>query len=139
MVAFLFWPQKKPIASIKSALSDAQEIACDYVDSDGLTTKTYTKAGMLRSDFSDAKPEDAGSVLIRDGKTYVWWTKDKEGFFAASADDNSKQKDQLVNDMEKYKKTCKPAVVPDNLFILPTDIHFRDYYRKANPAPTETP
>ena len=143
MIAFILWPKnvlllqkKTPVISLKSALNTAQEIACAYVDADGLTTKTYTKAGMLRSDFTGKSPADAGGVLIRDGKTYVWWTKDKQGYFAAASADNSKQKDTLVSDMEKYKDSCKPTAVSDSLFVLPTDITFRDFYRTDNPTPT---
>jgi len=71
MVAFILWPQKKPVAvsTIANALTDSQEIECDYVDSDGLQTKTYTKAGMLRSNFTGSDSKSTGRVLIRDGKT----------------------------------------------------------------------
>src|SRR3981189_76049 len=106
MVVFVLWPKKNSksnITSIKSALVESKQTECDYIDVDGFTTKTYIKAGMLRSDFTGKTLQDAGSVLIRSGKSYVWWTKDKRGFVASSADDNANQKNKLISDIEKYK------------------------------------
>lgn len=140
MVAYLFWPQKKTLLpknaiSFKSALLESKQLSCEYASTEGLQTKTYTKDGMLRSDFIDPKDaQNSGGVLIKEGKTYVWWTKDKQGLIVASADDNSEQKDQLISDMEQYKDSCKEDVVSDILFTIPTDIQFRDPFKKRTPT-----
>lgn len=139
MLAFLFWPQKKvsflkKTISFKTALLEAKQLNCEYVSVEGLQTKTYTKNGMLRSDFVDAKDaQNSGGILIRDGKSYVWWTKDKQGLVVSSADDNSEQKDKLISDMEQYNANCKEDVISDILFTVPTDIKFRDPFVKSTP------
>ena len=140
MIAFLLWPPNKPkkISSIKDALTQSLHVQCEYTDEAGLITKTYTKNGMLRSSFKDKNDDqNSGGVLIRDGKSYVWWDKDKQGVFLSSAADNSEQKNQIIRDIEQYKDTCKSTDVSDTLFAIPSEIHFRDILKK--PTPTDEP
>ncbi len=138
MVAFVLWPQKKAqqVTSLTSAITDSQEIECDYVDGNGLDTKTYVKNGMLSSQFVDKKNDaNSGGIVIKNGNSYLWWTKDKQGFVAAASVDNSESKNQLISDMEKYKDSCKPTAVSDSVFHIPSDVLFRDFFKKKSSVP----
>ena len=41
--------------------------------------------------------------------------------------------------MEKYKDSCKPAVVSDSLFVPPIDIKFQDYSQMMKSVLSITP
>ncbi len=132
-----------PFTSIQDALSKSLSLQCAFTDEKGKKTKTYIKAGAVRTDFTGTKPEDTGSMIMKDKKLYTWTNANKEGFMmtvpditpgqtnipgSATGDANrSQQATDVLTALDKFKDSCKPATVADNLFVPPSDIKFTDF------------
>ena len=127
-------------SSIADALSKSVSLKCDYVTPDGSKTVAYIKAGAIRTDMMGKTTAENGSVIMKDNKMYFW--NGKAGIMVAF-DMKSVQADPKTNpsgsptgagqngqnalaDLEKFKQYCKPAVVDDKLFAIPTDVVFTD-------------
>lgn len=129
--------------SIKDALSKSLSLECSFTDEQGRQTKSYMKAGAVRTDFTAAKTEDSGSVIIKDKKMWFWNSAKKEGMMMEvpdvksedlpkvtqpqSTEDNSADPSDIMASLEKFKDSCKPGVVSDSLFTPPSDVKFTDY------------
>ena len=141
--------------SIKDALSKSLSLECMFTDEDGRQTKAYVKAGAVRSDFTGKIANESGSVIMKDKKIYFW--NAQGGFMMevpeetpAAGEPTTKETPGGVGDimetMEQYKESCKPAVVADSLFTPPANITFQDFSQMmqqaapgaagTNPAPT---
>ncbi len=125
--------------SIRDALSKSISLECELTDSEGRTTKAYIKNGAIRADMTDPDPNNSGSVIMKDKKIHIW--NGKEGFTMELPDDpnamgesgsETTQGDQILNDLENYKDSCKPAIVSDSLFTPPTDVTFSDTSKLIN-------
>ncbi|HET9946830.1 MAG TPA: hypothetical protein VFQ63_02090 [Patescibacteria group bacterium] len=128
--------------SIQDALTKSLSLKCDYTTGT-MHNVAYIKNGQVRSDFSDSKDQSqSGSVIVKvsDKKVY-FWNAQKMGFVFAMPDiskitpgatsagspsgsQNSAQ--NMVGDLEQYKKYCQSATVDDSLFVVPTDVKFTD-------------
>ena len=130
---------KSAITSIKDALMSSASLSCDFTDKEGRKTTSYIKNGMVRADVMGSDDaEDNGSFLLRDKKMYFWNAK-KQGFMSEAPDDyadkkedvaenqGAEQKKDMLENMEKYKESCKQATVADSLFTVPSDVKFTDY------------
>lgn len=129
-----------PFTSIQDALSKSLSLECTFTDDKGRQTKTYIKAGAVRTDFTGATPEESGSMVLKDKKMYSWSNGTKEGFMmevpdvkitpsqttTTTSDKTANPADALAM-IEKYKDSCKPGTVSDSLFTPPSDIKFTDY------------
>lgn len=129
--------------SIQDALSKSLSLQCTFTDEDGKKTKTYIKSGAVRTDFTGAKAEDSGSMIMKDKKLYTWTNDKKEGFMmtvpevtpgqtnipgSATGDANrSQQATDVLTALDKFKDSCKPATVADSLFTPPSEIKFTDF------------
>lgn len=144
--------------SIKDALSKSLSLECSFTDETGRQTKAYMKAGAVRSDFTGKTPEESGSVIMKDKKMYFW---NAQGGFMMEVPDVTPEPGapetketpagvgDVVGTLEKYKESCKPAVVSDSLFTPPANVTFQDFSKMiqqalpgaggTNPAPTEPP
>lgn len=121
--------------SIKDALSKSLSLQCVY-EQDGKKTTAYIKAGAVRADMMGGTKEENGSVIVKDNKMYFW--NGKEGMMltfdissspSGTAAKNTPSKTpnaDLMEDLEKYKDACKPAIVSDTLFTPPADVKFVD-------------
>lgn len=133
---------KNVFSSIQDALSKSLSLQCDYTGEDGTKTVAYLKAGAIRSDITGKTAQSSGSVIIKDNKMYYW--NGKQGItmeFNVSevmkgvspsvspktSPSQAKQGESVMQDLEKYKQYCKPAVVADSLFVPPADVKFVDY------------
>lgn len=133
-------PGKLSFTSIQDALSRSLSLECTFTDDNGRQTKTYMKAGAVRTDFTGSKAEESGSMILKDKKMYSWNDTTKQGFMMQVPDlkitptQNSKTgagkgtnpADALAM-IEKYKSSCKPGTVADSLFTPPAEIKFTDY------------
>ncbi|QQR64081.1 hypothetical protein IPH70_00920 [Candidatus Roizmanbacteria bacterium] len=133
-------PGKLSFTSIQDALSRSLSLECTFTDDNGRQTKTYMKAGAVRTDFTGSKAEESGSMILKDKKMYSWNDTTKQGFMMQVPDlkitptQNSKTgagkgtnpSDALAM-IEKYKSSCKPGTVADSLFTPPAEIKFTDY------------
>lgn len=126
------------VTSIKDALSKSASMECTYTDEEGRQSKSYIKNGAIRSDYTGVNEEESGSMIVTDKKMYMW--NGKEGYMMdipevtqspdqpdASTGDGLSQKEEVLEDLEKYKESCKAAVVSDRLFTPPSDVVFQDY------------
>lgn len=134
------------LTSIKDALSRSVSLECEYTDAEGKASKAYIKNGAVRADVSSSNPEEAGSVILKDKKMYMW--TGKEGFVVTMPDEtpeggesDSKVDEQqdLMKDLEEYKDSCKVAVVSDSLFTPPADVKFSDMPNFGAPANNSVP
>jgi hypothetical protein len=136
--AFFFQNQNKSgvnnaVTSIKDSLSKAVSMECAYTNSAVGESKTYIKNGAIRSDYAGQKADQGGSVILTDKKIYMW--QGKEGIVMDIPEttgtpeqaQGQAQKKDFMADLEKYKDSCKPAVVSDSLFTPPSDVVFQDY------------
>lgn len=123
--------------SIKDALSKSVSLQCDYSDANGIKTTAYIKAGAIRSDTTGKTPEESGSAIIKDKKMYFWNSqggftmdfKDTETTAPSTAPSKSggEKPQDIMNSLEQYKDSCKPAVVSDSLFTPPANVKFQDF------------
>ena len=129
-----------PFTSIQDALSRSLSLECTFVDDEGRQTKTYIKAGAVRTDFTGATTEESGSMVMKNKKLYTWTNAKKEGFMMEVPDvdvtpsqtktttsDEAPNPANTLAMLEKYKDSCKPGTVADSLFTPPSDIKFTDY------------
>lgn len=163
--AFLFFGKQQPgtmqqnaVTSIKDALSKSVSLTCTYTDEQGRESTTVIKNGAIRSDYTGQNPEESGSVIVKDDMMYVWDAK-KQGFkmsipkvtITPGANESSQQgitqEENFMANLEKYKNSCKPAVISDSQFTPPADVIFTDYsemmqqfqngYPSVNPSQME--
>ena len=74
---------------------------------------------------------------MRDKKMYMWDEKSKQGTMidlnievtpgAPETSEQVDQKEETIEELEKYKDYCKTEVVADSLFALPSDVEFIDF------------
>ena len=134
---------KLAFTSIQDALSRSLSLECTFTDDKGKQTKTFMKAGAVRTDFTGSTPSESGSMILKDKKMYSWSDSTKEGFMmevpevtpgktnipgSPTGDANrSQQATDVLTMIEKYKDSCKPGTVADSLFTPPSDVKFQDY------------
>lgn len=144
--------------SIKDALSKSLSLECLYKDEKGTETKTYIKGGAVRVEtktLAEGK-ETNSQIIFKDKKMYNWDEATKKGVIFEIPEETLKdvenlkttpQQNQtsgenkgesLLADIEKYKDSCKPAVVSDSLFTPPTDVEFQDLSAMFQNPPTGT-
>jgi len=137
-----------PFTSIQDALSKSLSLQCTFTDDEGRETKTYIKAGAVRTDFTGTKSAESGGMIMKDRKMYTWNSDSKEGFMmeipevsitpsqtektttytgtGKKSGKDANPADALAM-IEKFKDSCKPGTVADSLFTPPTDIKFNDF------------
>lgn len=134
-------------SSIQDALNRSLSLKCTYANGD-IQTVAYIKNGEIRSDISSSKnPQANGSVLmkVKDKKMYYW--NGTQGFMmtipdvtvtptATTATGSNTNAQNTINDLEKYKQNCQPADVSDSLFVLPTNVTFKDMSEMMKAMPT---
>ena len=131
--------------SIKDALSQSLSLKCVYKDEEGVETTTYIKGGavrvmMTRTGSDTSQPNN---IIMKDKKMYMWSDVSKTGFtytieepkdvtpfptVEETTEDKSGagQEESILETIEKYKDACKPEVVADSMFSVPTDVKFQD-------------
>ncbi len=121
--------------SVQDALSKSLSLKCEYTDTtNGTKTTAYIKNGAVRADTTSANANESGSVIMKDKKMYFW---NAQGGFMMEVPDvtpepgtptpKGNQAEDIMKDLEKYKESCKPAVVADSLFTPPSDVTFTDF------------
>ena len=137
--------------SIKDALSKSLSLECTYKDEDGIETKTYVKAGAVRVDATKAGGGDEAysQVIFKDNKMYSWNPMTKKGIMfelkpvevspSAQKETGDDKGESFLADLEKYKDSCKPAVVADSLFTPPSDVSFEDFSKMMESVKTNIP
>ena len=132
--------------SIKDALSKSLSLKCVYKDDKGVETTTYIKGGAVRVMMSNLQdPTQPNNVIMKDKKMYMWSDANKTGFTLVVEEpknvspvpttkeeaitptkESSNQQESFLAEIEKYKNMCKPEVVADSQFAIPTDVKFQD-------------
>ena len=137
--------------SIQDALSKKVSLECTFSNEAGHQIKSYIKNGAVRSDVTGKTTQESGSTIIKDKKMYYW--NSTMGFMmnlseaemqgqalpTTSQPQGSTSQQNPLETLEKYKNSCKPAVVSDNLFTPPTDVKFTDYSQMMKSIPTANP
>lgn len=126
------------ISSIKDFLTQSGSMKCEIED-EGKTTTVYIKNGLVRVDSVGAEAQDNSSIIFnsKEKKFYAWSTQTKQGVSMSVSDETMDKVDKktgstgdsyedVMEDLEKYKDSCKNASVSDSLFTVPTDVKFQD-------------
>lgn len=126
-------------SSVKDALSKNITLVCEFKDDGGQSVKSFIKNGAVRVTSTGLEENgQAGDIIIKDRKMYIWDGKTKQGFVYETKDegvDNQNvgmtagevvKSDTYLNMIEKYKDSCKVSTVEDSYFIPPTDVNFQD-------------
>lgn len=128
--------------SIKDALSKSLSLECTFTDEGGRQTKSFIKNGAVRADITAKDPKESGSVIVKSKTMYFW--NGKTGFMMqipeetgapaqAGTKGSEPENANIMESMEKFKDSCKPAVVADSLFTPPTDVTFQDFSKMMQP------
>jgi hypothetical protein len=130
--------QKSIFTSVKDALTQNVTLACEFSESSS-SFKSYIKNGAVRVSTTDNTSTQAGEMLMKDNKMYVWDSKTKEGFVYDIPKDTEGNDEKVgmtgqevvssesyLNMIDKYKDSCKVATIDDSYFIAPKDVKFQD-------------
>ncbi|MCL4364575.1 hypothetical protein M1328_05055 [Patescibacteria group bacterium] len=133
--------------SIKDALSKSLSLKCTYKDEKGVETTTYLKNGAIRVVMTNTETNQPNNVIMKDKKMYMWDDATKAGFvYAVTTPENvspvpteaisgtaqpekstgDQQQESLLTQINKFKNACKPDVIADSMFAVPTDVKFQD-------------
>ena len=129
---------KSIFTSVKDALTKNVTLACEFNESESIF-KSYIKNGAVRISTSGDNSTQAGEMIMKDNRMYVWDNKTKEGFvydipkdIDGDAQDIGMGSQQVVSSesyldmIDKYKDSCKVATLDDSFFTPPTDVKFQD-------------
>jgi hypothetical protein len=132
-------------ASIKDALSKSLSLQCAFTDDQtNAKTTAYLKSGAIRGDVTGKTPTENSSFIMKDKMMYFW--TGKQGMKMAFNPDEMKEMmpsvspstqkptgmsggengANMIEMLEKFKDSCKPAVIEDALFVPPSDVTFQD-------------
>lgn len=130
---------KSIFSSVKDALSKNITLVCEFKDDKGQSVKSYIKNGAVRVTSAGLEEgNQAGDIIIKDKKMYIWDGKTKQGFVYETKDEDTSNQnvgmtagevvksDSYLNMIEKYKDSCKVSTVEDSYFVPPTDVKFQD-------------
>jgi len=132
--------------TIQQALSGNLSLECHFTSDDGTATAAYIKMGAVHVDSNVGKP-NAMSFIMKDKKIYFWQVGSTTGTMMTVPDvtitpgvaqptpTNSSGSStgaaqnsgaSMLATLEKFKNSCKPAVVADSLFTPPSNVKFTD-------------
>lgn len=126
-------PQEKTggaINSIKDAMMGMQPIECVYADENGNQITARVKGENIKvSGYAASETGTKGNALIKGNTMYIWeegtasgmmLTYDKE----TAAGQEGNKKDEMVQNLDKYKDNCKSGGFSDSVFEVPGDVKF---------------
>jgi hypothetical protein len=129
---------KNVFTSVKEALTKNITLACEFNESES-TFRSYIKNGAVRIITSGDNSIQAGEMIMKDNRMYVWDSKTKEGFvydIPKDVDGDSEgigmasqevvSSERYLDMIDKYKDSCKVATLDDSFFTPPTDVKFQD-------------
>ena len=139
--------QASVFTSIQDALSKSVSLKCEYTDESDKKILTYIKAGAIRTDFQATDPKQSGSMIVKDKKMYFWNGKTgtlisfdieemTKGITPTAKKSTTQNATDVISGLEKFKDSCKPAVVADSLFVPPSDVKFTDLSQIMKSIPT---
>lgn len=128
--------QNNIFTSVKDALTQNLTLACEFVDPNGNTTKSYIKNGAVRVSMVGDDTQ-SGEIIIKDKKMYMWDNAKKEGFVYDIPDEAENDQIGMTNQdivssesylemINQYKDSCKVSSVEDSLFVAPKEVNFQD-------------
>ncbi len=137
-------------SSIKDALSKSLSLECSFADDQGRQTKSYVKNGAVRADITSVKAEESSSIIMKDKTMYFWNARggfkmqipEAQGTPSSgqgtAGTTGTSQATNVMGTLEKFKDSCKPAVVSDSMFSPPAEVQFKDFSEMMK-APTGSP
>ena len=130
------------ISSIKEAMAGMQPLECTYNDEQGNQVTAMVKGENVKvSGYATGQTGVGGNALIRGNQMYIWEEGAKEGMMLSydreAAEQEGNKKDEMVQDLEKYKDSCKKGSFSDSVFEAPTGVKFSDFSQSfINPGDT---
>lgn len=135
-------PQEAAPTKSSSVFNSIQDIftnkslslSCNFTDAEGRNTVSYIKNGEIRADVTGKTASQNGSIIVKSNTMYFW--NGPQGMMlkfdpsqmmgGANGSAQSAQGQAALASLDKYKESCKPAVVDDNLFTPPANVKFQD-------------
>lgn len=126
--------QKNIFTSIKDAMTKSLSLKCEYQGEHGKTT-TYLKGNNVRVMYQALEGDGkSGHAIMKDNQIWIWTEGEKEGlvFNIEESDKNTQEpktetnREQILDELEKYKNQCSAAVVSDSMFTPPSGVDFKD-------------
>ncbi|MDQ7814749.1 MAG: hypothetical protein RDU25_03030 [Patescibacteria group bacterium] len=125
--------------SIKDAFDRSVAIRCEYTNEDGEKITTYIKNKKIYLETQpklDKNGEEAPLVkgIATNDTMYVWTVGNKQGLSidlreatepATIAGTEVRSTEDIIDQLEKKKESCKPDSIPDSKFDLPSDVEFK--------------
>lgn len=148
-------------ASIKDALSKSISLECNFTNAMDLGEKSekkdlkvtaYIKNGAMRmhsATIADDIAQTDSDVIFKDEKMYIWSSK-SGGIVMELPEIDAKNAPvvggpgqnngaEVFEELEKFKDSCKPAVVADSMFVPPSDVRFQDLTPMMQQLPSAVP
>ncbi len=147
--------------SIKDAISKSLSLECNFTnmvdlgEAEGkkdIKVTAYIKNGAVRVRSTYVADDIAhvdSDMILKDKKLYVW--SPKTGGFVMelpeaevsslpkASGSSTNDFSETLEDLEKFKDSCKPAVVDDGLFVPPADVKFQDLTQMMQQLPSAAP
>lgn len=133
-----------PESAIKNALSGTGSVKCEYTDDDGRLVTAYVKGEKMRTDVTGGQ-EGNGSMIFKDNTSWSWDNTTKKGVMFKAPEVTGTESDEtseteldvedsedIKEEIEQYKESCKNENVPDSMFEPPTDVTFQDFSQMMN-------
>lgn len=122
------------IGSIKEAMAGMQPIECTYNDEQGNQVTAMVKGENIKvSGYAAGETGAKGNALIKGNTMYIWEEGAKEGMMmsfdreAAEKAETGNKKEETIEDLEKYKDSCRRGSFSDSVFEVPTEVKFTDF------------
>jgi len=120
------------ISSIQDAITKSMPLKCEYPDGKGNKVTTYVRGQNVRvMGIVDTEAGQSTNLVMKENKFYMWDDKTKKGTVMTLNVDVKDQgqvdkKAETIENLEKYKDSCKVENISDSLFSVPTDVEFVD-------------
>ena len=142
-----------PLTNPAAMLTGGTSMKCEYTE-EGRNIITYVKGEQFRTDMTGGT-EGSMSTIYKDDTTWSWNTETKEGMkmtfqkpsitpgmeMEESSEEESDMSDaqEMKEEVDKYKDSCKNQMISDSLFTPPSDVEFQDYSQMMEQMQNKTP
>lgn len=108
--------------NIKSLIARNIPLKCEYTSNE-YSYEGWIKGTNMRTEYET--PEGEGTVIIKDNCMYTWINGENQGFTFCSEDTKETIWDSSEIDANMPDSfDCRPALVDDSAFELPSDVEF---------------
>lgn len=138
---FMFFTKGvNPLTNPAAVLTGGASMKCEYTE-DGRNIVAYVKGEQFRTDVTGGE-EGSMSMIYKDDTTWSWNTDTKKGMKmtfekptvtpgaemeSTGGETEKSDAQEIKEELDKYKDSCKNQMVSESLFTPPSDVEFQDY------------